>query len=635
IYVAGQSPSGLLAGLGRLLRGMRFSDEGVRFPCISGRDFPRMPLRGMYIATHFHNYYEEASADEINSLVTDMALWGANDLAFNYPSHQSSKLSDPGSVKTLELLKRIKTSAQNMGMHTTLVQNPIFVRNNTPSELRGMEIPGVWHKGYEVCPSIPAGLALISQGAKEIIEQFDHLDTLVTWPYDGGGCGCPQCMPWGGNGFMKASKAFADEFHAKFPEGKVILSTWWFDRPAVPALRDDFKSLFSYIEKESPTWFNGLLTGENNNVMQTQLLERPQSSRYPLYCFPEIAMYKMKPWGGYGANPLPEFNKKYSLATTGLVEGGWPYSEGIYDDVNKFYWIRYFWNPEQSTDEILADYASYYLSPEVAPDAVRLFYLLEKTMPQSGWSFGAPHDVREAWALARNIDARLPAWSKNSWRWRMLFIRAAIAGTVVECGLSDPETLKTLQAFRDELCAIYHVTDATTPSLSVFKLPATGGDKNLTLGLTASTSSTHPSLRPNAAQNLTDGILGQPDNLWLHHAAKEPSPLITIDLKRKSAVAAIRLYCYGRNKHHMYVPRSVTVEVSLDGETFKPAPVFLSEAPAPVDLFQAFPAEGSVFSKEPVEFGVHEQARYVRLIFGASNDGSKAVGLGEIQIMGE
>ena len=85
--MAGQSPSGLLAGLGRLLRAMDFSGGDIQFSKLSEFNFPRLPLRGMYIASHFYNYYEEAFVEKVNRLVADMALWGCNDLSFNYPSH--------------------------------------------------------------------------------------------------------------------------------------------------------------------------------------------------------------------------------------------------------------------------------------------------------------------------------------------------------------------------------------------------------------------------------------------------------------------------------------------------------------------------------------------------------------------
>ncbi len=49
------------------------------------------------------------------------------------------------------------------------------------------------------------------------------------WPYDQGGCGCPQCRPWGSNGFLKAAERVAALARRKLPGTEIILSTWFFN----------------------------------------------------------------------------------------------------------------------------------------------------------------------------------------------------------------------------------------------------------------------------------------------------------------------------------------------------------------------------------------------------------------------
>ena len=639
IYIAGQSTSGLFAGVGRLLRLMRFSDDALLLPRVTESDYPRLPTRGMYLATHFHNYYEEASEKEIAALLADLALWGTNDLLFNYPIQQYDDTNEKKSLETFERLRRVAAMGKRLGMRTSLVQGPSQNTKNTPPEAKAKEIPGVWKFGPELCPSTSEGLALMRRNAKNILNHFEQIDTLITWPYDGGGCGCSNCMPWGGNGFLRGSEAWAEAFRNRFPSGKVILSTWWFDRPAVAALRGDFKGLFRYMETESPSWFQGLLTGELNNNMQASLLNRPSPSRYPLSSFPEIAMKGMHPWGGSGANPLPKFNELYGTQLKGLIEGGWPYSEGIYDDVNKYYWIRYYWNPGLRTDDILADYASYYLAPEVAADAVRLFHLLEKTVSRNGWNFHRLDEANAAWELACGINARLPAWSKNSWRWRILFIRAGIDQTMKESGIVSPEARKTLKAYLSELRAIYHVTNATARALIPPELPPDGAPVNIALGADVTVSSTHPD-RPNKAHQLTDGKIGENygDNFWIGDPSKETTTCVTIDLNATTAIASIRLHCCMRDKRYVYVPRSIKVEVSMDGKTFQPALLTSTETPEPVSVFQNFPVEGAAVSKEGArEFNLNSMARYVRLILDPSlHEGdkfAKCAGLSEIEIL--
>ena len=51
--------------------------------------------------------------------------------------------------------------------------------------------------------------------------------------------------------------------------------------------------------------------------------------------FFEISMVGAVPWGGYGANPYPSLLQKIWEKIKGVTGGGYPYSEGIFDDINK------------------------------------------------------------------------------------------------------------------------------------------------------------------------------------------------------------------------------------------------------------------------------------------------------------
>ena len=42
-------------------------------------------MRGIYLATHFNNYYEAAALEELERYVEDLSLWGFNLLALSYP----------------------------------------------------------------------------------------------------------------------------------------------------------------------------------------------------------------------------------------------------------------------------------------------------------------------------------------------------------------------------------------------------------------------------------------------------------------------------------------------------------------------------------------------------------------------
>jgi hypothetical protein len=122
----------------------------------------------------------------------------------------------------------------------------------------------------------------------------------------------------------------------------------------------------------------------------------------------------------------PQLLRQLAANLRGHVAGGVPYSEGIFEVVNKFFWTQFYGQADRPTDDILAEYATYYLDLDSAADAVRLCHLFEKMNPRRNWKVQNLKEADEAWTLAQAIDGRLPAWAKTSWRWRILYIRAAI-----------------------------------------------------------------------------------------------------------------------------------------------------------------------------------------------------------------
>ena len=49
----------------------------------------------------------------------------------------------------------------------------------------------------------------------------------------------------------------------------------------------------------------------------------------PTLDFPEYSMFSGCPWGGYGANPVPQAMQSDWNSHGGMISGGMPYSEGI------------------------------------------------------------------------------------------------------------------------------------------------------------------------------------------------------------------------------------------------------------------------------------------------------------------
>lgn len=601
VWLVGQSPSGVVAGVGRLLRLLRYAEGSVGLPAVALTDVPKLPVRGIYYATHFGNFYHVAPLEEVDEVVEDYALAGGNSLSVWFDMHHFSSFDDPAAKAHLARLKHYGQTARSVGMQFGLT----FIANEgyagTPAELREQGAPGAY--GCEVCPSRPGGLELIARNHSQVLDAFGDVDFIWTWPYDQGGCWCADCQPWGARGFLRASEQLARLYHDRQPDGKVWLSTWLLD--SFPGATGEYDGLLAYLRDMRPQWPAGILTGTHGDRLPAPLEQRPEPERYPVTCFPEISMYRMDPWGGYGANPLPDFCARLAGNSRGDVVGGWPYSEGIYEDLNKAFWVQWYWDPDKATDDILTDYASYYLAPEVSADAVRLFHLLEATHARSGWRVANLSKADEAWTLAQSIDERLPRWSKGSWRWRLLLTRAHIDHILHTQGYATPEAQAALQPLADEISAIYHATD-TFIKPPAFVLPH--GTPNLASGRPVVVSSHNPEC-PERELMLTDGVLAQDDgeNFWAHDPSVETTPMVTVDLGAVKPVREVRLQYRGLYGQFWFIPTTITIEVSSDG----------------VDWHYGLetdrvPVEATPYSPELWSYPVVARARYLRLTLGPS-----------------
>ncbi len=60
VKIIGNDARGLLYGVGRLLRTSRYDRGGFDAGAWRGTSIPEKPVRGIYFATHFHNFYHDA-----------------------------------------------------------------------------------------------------------------------------------------------------------------------------------------------------------------------------------------------------------------------------------------------------------------------------------------------------------------------------------------------------------------------------------------------------------------------------------------------------------------------------------------------------------------------------------------------
>ena len=315
------------------------------------------------------------------------------------------------------------------------------------------------HGGYglELCPSKPEAVKLMQQWFQEEFEAFIdlQLDLLCIWPYDQGGCSCADCSPWGSNGFLQMAEKIATLARQFFPQIEIILSTWLFDRNP-NEINGEWEGMAAKLTN-SPSWVNYILADAHFDFPEYPL-KNGIPGNLPLINFPEISMWEMNPWGGYGANPLPQRFQNAWNSIGAHLSGGLPYSEGIFEDINKVIWSQFYWDSAKTASETVLEYLQYEFPNCNASELLKAIFILE----QNHQKFSIKRISREklhdygseiAYRIFQKNDVNFAEFTKTSWRWRILFLRAFLDFERY-CDQHYPnEPVK--QAF-EELNTIYH-----------------------------------------------------------------------------------------------------------------------------------------------------------------------------------
>lgn len=450
VHIVGNDPRGVLYGVGKFLRSSRYDRGGFTPGTWRGVCVPRCPIRGIYLSTHFGNFYESASRQEVERYIEDLSLWGTNFVLLHFPHWQYASYDDPAARKMIEHLRWMMQAAKRVGMKVCISESINEGFTATPKEFLSTPVPDplVRHGnfGVNLCPSKPAARELLLKTWDRLLDEFADpgVDFAAWGPYDEGGCGCKDCWPWGARGYVSLSRDITALLRKKCPHIKIIVSTWTFDTP--PA--GEWEGLSEALAEDN-SWADYIMADAHEDFPRYPL-EKGVPGGLPLLNFPEISMWGQNPWGGYGANPLPARFQRLWNQTQQKLSGGTPYSEGIYEDIGKAICSQFYWDPNRSAMDTVKEYAAFEYSPDVADDVAGVVEILEKNHKRDQIGPSA----QEAFARVERIETKLTAQARTAWRWRIFYLRALIDREMWKTrGKLEGETLK--EAFA-ELTAIYH-----------------------------------------------------------------------------------------------------------------------------------------------------------------------------------
>lgn len=454
VRLTAQSRVAILHGLGHLLRDGRFNDGRFTFGNWRGVSEPACPLRGMYLAFH-DNYYSFASTAELISYFCELAMWGVNSIAVHLPQVPRSKPEKR--EKQLRNNRELLAAIKRLGMKVALLKEANNANTPFPEAIRNKPFPDTDppRRGQPkngICPSIPQGLAYLCEMFEDYFGEYQDIgiDVAITFPYDAGGCGCDQCWPWGCRGYITAAREMSRIVKAKYPQCQFILPTWCFDVMDQPD--GEWEGLSKLLAKDNQ-WVDYIMA-DSHEQFPRYPLEHGVPGDLPMVNFAEIAMWGRFPWGGSGANPLPARMQDRWNESGHSLTGGYPYSEGRYDDINKTLFARFFWDRSTTAMQTVRDYIAYEFGTEDVEPIVQAIELLEKTLHRPNQD---PSDVVRAYELLSKAQKTLPDWAKKSWRWQNLFLRSRIDYEYVQC---NPQHSDSYEAALCELADLNHLQTA-------------------------------------------------------------------------------------------------------------------------------------------------------------------------------
>ncbi len=452
IEIIADSLINVFAGCGDFLRDSCFEDGGIIPSLRRGLTVPDCEYRMPYWAHHYRNFYESAPLEKIQEYLEDTALMGSNVLTICAWGFDPKSFDGPDAVAFYSRVCDILRLADRLGMGKALTCCTNLGFYDVPDECRAAPVYDPLGKhgqqGNRICISNPVGVKYLDKMYRFMFGFYRdmgvNIDYVQTFPYDEGGCGCEKCMPWGGNGYIRASKHLLNVFREYFPGSKAICATWTFDTPPI----GEWDGLAASLENEK--WCD-IIMADSHEAFPRYPLDVGVPGNLPMISFPEISMWGSAPWGGFGATAFPRRMTKIWQGTEGKLSGHMLYSEGIYEDLNKAVISGLCVDFNTDPELTVTRYAGYEFGCREPEKFIRMIDLMEENMTREQPDIAL---ADEAYALSCEIEAKLPLWGKTSWRWRMLAIRVLLdmhryRGDVLA---DNPETLAAMHEVIDISC---------------------------------------------------------------------------------------------------------------------------------------------------------------------------------------
>ena len=384
-----------------------------------------MDLRSIYAPAHFGNFYELASKGEMLGLFEEWARWGINgagtwfDPADSVDPFGESELFRWAREKPIAEWRRKRDfllAAREAGLTTTLVVTPnaAFIDQLRPDLAASAGDEN--YIGPNLCPSKPEARAILVRNFENLLRFLSDggaaLDFVLVAFRDWGGCDCPECRPWLKTALALWTDEFMPALARRFPEAKVQFCTWWVTEGELRHLMD--------VVAKSPAWLDGINLSLGYGC-ELPKIDLPAPFRKTVFLHIGYATEKGDKYGTKGAVVSPaRLERQMRMMDTLGMAGFQAYSEGIYDDLNKFLVAQLGMDSTVSARDLVGDYCRVCFGTErgETDDLVGAIYALETIEADPSRAEEADR-VFEAVGRLRRLG--------GDWRFAQLAVRAKVA----------------------------------------------------------------------------------------------------------------------------------------------------------------------------------------------------------------
>jgi len=412
---------GLAYGVGRLLREIMREGSEIRWPDLSLDEQPAVPFRGIYyplqrtldeapIAFNAYNalLYDEGNYEKFEEILVEQIFWGLNAIGIWYGEHQP--LPDDGAEgkRLARMYDRVVEIARSWRLRLCLLMTtnllPYFAADDPLNAHRTPAIPdGLWGKfdyphGY--CPQSPEIRRQIRAYRDVLIQRF-RPEWIEIFPTDPGGCACAQCAPWWET-YLTLAKELLAPWVDRIPLRGI--NFWYFWNRDIATLAEHLGTdgIINTISTQH-AW-------QESTRARLRVSDRLARRGYRIVYWPDITM--KGGWGTFGTYPFPEELSACFRQARERPYGILPYTEGRYDDFNKFALLTLAWSPALSTATVTRQVLTGIFGQAMPEEAVLAIAALEERR----------YAQAEAYFCA--AEAALDDATRQDWRWYALRFHA-------------------------------------------------------------------------------------------------------------------------------------------------------------------------------------------------------------------